>query len=68
MVRAMAEGRGGTSFAPPKPLCLDNGAMIAWTGHLAFQAGLTVPIERSAVQPRQRTDMVATPWRGRDGG
>ncbi|HXQ95158.1 MAG TPA: KEOPS complex N(6)-L-threonylcarbamoyladenine synthase Kae1, partial [Thermoplasmata archaeon] len=26
MVRAMAEGRGGTSFAPPKALCLDNGA------------------------------------------
>jgi len=63
MVRAMAEGRGGTSFAPPKALCLDNGAMIAWTGQLALRHGLTVPVERSAVQPRQRTDMVTTPWR-----
>ncbi|MCI4321226.1 MAG: bifunctional N(6)-L-threonylcarbamoyladenine synthase/serine/threonine protein kinase [Thermoplasmata archaeon] len=63
MVRAMAEGRGGTSFAPPKALCLDNGAMIAWTGHLALQHGMSMPVERSAVQPRQRTDMVATPWR-----
>jgi universal protein Kae1 len=64
MVRAMAEGRGGRSFAPPKALCLDNGAMIAWTGHLAYRAGMTIPIERSAVQPRQRTDMVTIPWRG----
>lgn len=63
MVRGMAEGRGGRSFAPPKALCLDNGAMIAWTGHLAYRAGVTVPIERSAVQPRQRTDLVLTPWR-----
>ena len=63
MVRAMAEGRGGVAFAPPKSLCLDNGAMIAWTGHLAFGAGVTVPVEASAVQPRQRTDLVATPWR-----
>ena len=63
MVRDMAEGRGGRSFAPPKELCLDNGAMIAWTGHLAYAAGLTVPVEASAVQPRQRTDLVATPWR-----
>ena len=63
MVRSMAEGRGGQSFAPPKALCLDNGAMIAWTGHLAFGAGVTVPVEGSAVQPRQRTDLVATPWR-----
>lgn len=63
MVRAMAEARGGTSFAPPKSLCVDNGAMIAWTGHLAYRAGLVVPVERSAVQPRQRTDLVPTPWR-----
>ncbi len=63
MVRTMAEGRGGTMFAPPRSLCVDNGAMIAWTGLLAFRAGLTVPVEASAVQPRQRTDLVTTPWR-----
>ena len=63
MVRTMVEGRGGTMFAPPKSLCVDNGAMIAWTGHLAFDAGVTTTVEASAVQPRQRTDLVATPWR-----
>jgi universal protein Kae1 len=63
MVRTMVEGRGGTMFAPPRSLCVDNGAMIAWTGMLALGAGQTVPVEHSAVQPRQRTDLVATPWR-----
>ena len=64
MVREMVEGRGGTMYAPPKSLCVDNGAMIAWTGLLAHRKGLSVPVESSAVQPRQRTDLVETPWRG----
>ena len=63
MVRAMVEERGGTMFAPPCALCVDNGAMIAWTGSLAYRAGLAVPVEASAVEPRQRTDLVRTPWR-----
>jgi N6-L-threonylcarbamoyladenine synthase len=63
MVRSMVEGRGGTSFAPPRSLCVDNGAMIAWTGLLAHGAGLDVAVEVSAVEPRQRTDVVAAPWR-----
>ena len=63
MVRAMVEARGGTSFAPPRRLCVDNGAMIAWTGLLAFRAGSRTEIERSAVRPRQRTDLVDIPWR-----
>lgn len=62
MVRSMTEARGGRSFAPPRSLCVDNGAMIAWTGHLAGTRG-AVEVERSAVQPRQRTDLVETPWR-----
>ena len=63
MVRAMVEERGGTMFAPPCALCVDNGAMIAWTGSLAYRVGVTVPVEKSAVEPRQRTDLVPTPWR-----
>ena len=50
-------------FGPPRSLCVDNGAMIAWTGHLAFHAGVTTSVDASAVQPRQRTDLVPTPWR-----
>ncbi len=63
MVRTMVEERGGTMFAPPRAMCVDNGAMIAWTGRLAFRAGATAAVEDSAVEPRQRTDLVATPWR-----
>ena len=63
MVRTMVEERGGTMFAPPRAMCVDNGAMIAWTGMLALGAGLSVAVEASAVQPRQRTDLVPTPWR-----
>jgi universal protein Kae1 len=64
MVREMVESRNGTMFAPPRNLCVDNGAMIAWTGYLAWGAGLTASVEASAVAPRQRTDLVPTPWRG----
>jgi len=63
MVRAMTESRGGSTFGPPRSLCVDNGAMIAWTGQLAFRAGVTTTVDASAVQPRQRTDVVPTPWR-----
>jgi universal protein Kae1 len=63
MVGTMVEERGGTMFAPPRSLCVDNGAMIAWTGQLALGAHGQVKVEDSAVQPRQRTDLVDTPWR-----
>ncbi len=64
MVREMVESRGGATYAPPRSLCVDNGAMIAWTGFLAHRAGQSVGVEGSAVAPRQRTDLVTTPWRG----
>jgi universal protein Kae1 len=63
MVRGMVEERGGTMYAPPRSLCVDNGAMIAWTGWLALHAGVRTTVEASAVEPRQRTDLVAAPWR-----
>jgi N6-L-threonylcarbamoyladenine synthase/N6-L-threonylcarbamoyladenine synthase/protein kinase Bud32 len=67
MVRTMVEERGGTLFAPPNRLCVDNGAMIAWTGQLGLRSGRSVPIEESGVAPRQRTDLVPVPWRERPG-
>ncbi|MCI4330668.1 MAG: bifunctional N(6)-L-threonylcarbamoyladenine synthase/serine/threonine protein kinase [Thermoplasmata archaeon] len=63
MVRSMVESRGGQSFAPPRALCVDNGAMIAWTGMLALRSGRSSSVEASSVLPRQRTDLVETPWR-----
>ncbi len=63
MVRTMVEERGGTMFAPPRSLCVDNGAMIAWTGELARRSARPTPVADSAVDPRQRTDKVRAPWR-----
>jgi universal protein Kae1 len=63
MVEEMGRARGVRVFAPPPELCLDNGAMIAWTGLLANGEGISVEVPRSEVLPKQRTDQVETPWR-----
>ena len=46
----------------PKEYALDNGAMIAWTGILAYRHSMTVPIEKSFVRLRWRLDEVYVPW------
>jgi N6-L-threonylcarbamoyladenine synthase/N6-L-threonylcarbamoyladenine synthase/protein kinase Bud32 len=62
MVRIMAEERGAKMFVPPGSLCVDNGAMIAWTGIVMNQSGLTTKLEESGVRQRFRTDEVDLPW------
>jgi N6-L-threonylcarbamoyladenine synthase len=62
MVKLMAEERGARMFVPPGPLCVDNGAMIAWTGLLMHQHGVRTPLEESIVRQRYRTDEVDLPW------
>jgi N6-L-threonylcarbamoyladenine synthase/protein kinase Bud32 len=48
--------------AVPLQYATDNGAMIAWTGTLAYRHGLTTPIEESMVKLRWRVDKVDVPW------
>jgi N6-L-threonylcarbamoyladenine synthase len=62
MVRIMSEERGAKMYVPPGSLCVDNGAMIAWTGIVMHAAGLRTPINESAVRQRFRTDEVDLPW------
>ncbi len=62
MGETMATERGARSFAPPKPLCVDNGAMIAWTGLVMFRAGERLRVEASGVHQRMRTDDRPAPW------
>jgi len=62
MVRIMSEERGASMFVPPGSLCVDNGAMIAWTGVVMHEAGIRTPIEKSSVRQRYRTDEVDLPW------
>ena len=46
----------------PQKFATDNGAMIAWTGALAYMNGLTTPVEESFVKVRWRVDKVDVPW------
>ena len=63
MVDTMAHDRGARMFVPPGDLCIDNGAMIAWTGLLMHTAGVRVAIEDTVVDQRFRTDEVDVVWR-----
>ena len=62
MLRRIAEEHNARFCVVPKQYALDNGAMIAWTGVLAYKHGQTVPIERSLVKLRWRLDEVDVPW------
>lgn len=46
----------------PLQYATDNGAMIAWTGTLAFRHNLTIPVDESYVKLRWRVDKVDVPW------
>lgn len=43
--------------------CIDNGAMIAWPGLLAFKSGYSTPLEAATCTQRFRTDDVLVTWR-----
>ncbi|MFQ5908210.1 MAG: bifunctional N(6)-L-threonylcarbamoyladenine synthase/serine/threonine protein kinase [Thermoplasmata archaeon] len=62
MVADMAQARDARMFVPPKDLCVDNGAMIAWTGILMHEAGLDLPLEETGVDQNLRTDAAEAPW------
>jgi N6-L-threonylcarbamoyladenine synthase/protein kinase Bud32 len=63
MVNTMCAERGARAHRPPKPLLVDNGAMIAWTGAVRLAHDGPTPIEASNVDQGQRTDQVEVPWR-----
>lgn len=63
MVDRMARDRGARMFVPPGDLCIDNGAMIAWTGLLMHRAGVRMSLEDTVVDQRFRTDEVDVTWR-----
>jgi N6-L-threonylcarbamoyladenine synthase len=63
MVGRMAEARGARMFVPPGDLCIDNGAMIAWTGLEMFRGGVRMTVADTIVDQRYRTDEVSVTWR-----
>ena len=64
MLAEMCDARGARFHAPEPRFLSDNGAMIAVTGWMAYEAGETVPVEESGVRPRWRPDGVGVTWRG----
>jgi N6-L-threonylcarbamoyladenine synthase/protein kinase Bud32 len=62
MIKAIAEEHESDFCTVPGEFAVDNGAMIAWTGALAFQHGSVLPIEKSFVRLRWRIEEVEVPW------
>ncbi|KAL6068394.1 putative tRNA N6-adenosine threonylcarbamoyltransferase [Balamuthia mandrillaris] len=63
MMGQMVAERGGRVCGMDDRYCIDNGAMIAWTGLLQHQSGQTTPLEDTWCTQRYRTDDVEVTWR-----
>eukprot|EP01059_Diplonema_ambulator_P030675 TRINITY_DN5344_c0_g1_i1.p1 TRINITY_DN5344_c0_g1~~TRINITY_DN5344_c0_g1_i1.p1 ORF type:complete len:374 (+),score=96.91 TRINITY_DN5344_c0_g1_i1:58-1179(+) len=64
MIGKMAADRGATPCGMDDRYCIDNGAMIAYTGLLQFKhSNVVTPLEESVVTQRYRTDEVEVTWR-----
>ncbi|MEM2936976.1 MAG: KEOPS complex N(6)-L-threonylcarbamoyladenine synthase Kae1 [Candidatus Bathyarchaeia archaeon] len=62
MIKIIAEEHDAKFCVVPSDFAIDNGAMIAWTGVLAFTHGIVTPIDESFVKLRWRLDEVEVPW------
>jgi universal protein Kae1 len=62
MIRSVAEEHDVGFETVETQFAVDNGAMIAWTGALAFDHGLVTPLEKSFVKLRWRPEEVEVPW------
>ena len=64
MMQLMVEERGGVLYAMDDRYCVDNGAMIAYTGLLGFMCGEgIVDVADATCTQRYRTDDVQAVWR-----
>ena len=63
MMDTMCGERGGKLYATDDRYCVDNGAMIAWPGLIAFKSGAVTKLEDTTVTQRFRTDDVYVTWR-----
>jgi universal protein Kae1 len=62
MIGSIADEHDARFFVVPSEFAVDNGAMIAWTGALAYKHGVVTPLDRSFVKPRWRLEEVEAPW------
>jgi N6-L-threonylcarbamoyladenine synthase/protein kinase Bud32 len=62
MLRTMCGERGAQFYVPEQKYLGDNGAMIAYTGKLMLESGLSLPIGSSQINPSFRSDQVDVTW------
>ena len=62
MLAIISEEHDAKFSVVPLEFATDNGAMIAWTGVLAFRHGLVTALDESFVKLRWRVDKVDVPW------
>lgn len=62
MLAIISEDHDAQFNVVPLEYATDNGAMIAWTGVLAFRNGLVTALDESFVKLRWRVDKVDVPW------
>jgi universal protein Kae1 len=62
MLGIIAEEHDARFNVVPREFATDNGAMIAWTGVLAYTHGAVTPVAESFVKLRWRLDRVDVPW------
>ncbi len=62
MIKAISDEHKAGFSRVATEFAIDNGAMIAWAGILAYKQGVTVPVDRSVVKLRWRIDEVPVPW------
>ena len=61
MCKIMCEERGAKFYTVSPQYCIDNAAMIAWTGVKMFEAGVRTLDTR--IIRNYRTDMVEVKWK-----
>jgi bifunctional N6-L-threonylcarbamoyladenine synthase / protein kinase Bud32 len=66
MLAEMCAQRGADFHAPEPRFLRDNAGMIAVLGAKMYDAGDTLALEESRVNPNFRPDQVPVTWRGRD--
>jgi bifunctional N6-L-threonylcarbamoyladenine synthase / protein kinase Bud32 len=63
MLRIMCEERDARFFVPEQKYVGDNGAMIAYTGKLMLESGVSLPVNISQINPSFRSDEVEVTWK-----
>lgn len=62
MIRSIAEEHDAHFEVVPKEFAVDNGAMVAWTGVLAYTNGSMTPLDKSQVRLRWRLEEADVNW------